>query len=397
MVHTASVEGCILLMLVGLATCNAYSVAISIAIPERAEALISKDDPSTRADGEVRVEAHRPITISSTTIPDDLAALPILQNKDVVESKRADRIQMSLHNMLHPATTDLPTEKRTKGPHGPACGESAEEQLKPTTELTQNVTVMISGGFKGALKKLIPQFESKRSFKVILVPGPSMGQSPQAIPNRLARGEKADVVIMVGDALTSLEGSGWTQLGSRTELADSSIGMVVRKGDPWPNIKNVSALHNTLLEAKSIAYSDSASGTYISGQLFKKLGIEDRVKDKAHMIECIPVASEVAKGNYALGFQQVSELLPVPGVELVGELPDEVQLITRYAGAVVTEAVNEKEGEALLEFLSSLQAQDLIHAAGLRSIRLENGGSGCKRSNTINLLFSLLALITFLR
>jgi molybdate transport system substrate-binding protein len=89
---------------------------------------------------------------------------------------------------------------------------------------------MISGGFKAALEKLAPEYERQTGDKIVVIPGPSMGATPQAIPNRLARGEKADVVIMVGDALEKLEKAGQTQPGSRTELADSPVGMVVKKG-----------------------------------------------------------------------------------------------------------------------------------------------------------------------
>lgn len=235
----------------------------------------------------------------------------------------------------------------------------------------KDVTVMISGGFKAALEKLAPQFEAKSGDKIILISGPSMGRTPQAIPARLARGEKADVVIMVGDALKNLEKDNWLQPGSRVELADSSIGMVVKEGEPKLNIKTDADLRNALLQAKSIAYSDSASGRYVSSQLFKKLGIEDQVKTKAHRVERIPVASEVAKGTYAVGFQQVSELLPVPGVTFVGELPEDVQYVTRFAGAVTAKATKGQEGKALLNFLSSAEAQDTVRATGLRSVTAE--------------------------
>lgn len=235
----------------------------------------------------------------------------------------------------------------------------------------KEVTVMISGGFKAALEKLAPQFEAESGDKVILVSGPSMGNTPQAIPARLARGENADVVIMVGDALKKLEKDNSIQPGSRVELADSPIGMVVKQGTPIPDIKNDAELRNTLLQAKSIAYSDSASGRYISNQLFQKLGIEDQVKDKAHKVERIPVASEVAKGKYAVGFQQVSELLPVSGVTFIGELPDNVQYITRFAGAVTAKAEHRQEGKALLEFLSSAMAQKTIRDTGMRSVKAE--------------------------
>lgn len=100
--------------------------------------------------------------------------------------------------------------------------------------LSAEVTVMISGGFKAALEKLAPAWEKQTGNHLVVIPGPSMGKTPQAIPNRLARGEHADVVIMVGDALTSLEKAGRTQPDSRRELADSPIGVVVKAGAPLP-------------------------------------------------------------------------------------------------------------------------------------------------------------------
>ena len=237
--------------------------------------------------------------------------------------------------------------------------------------LAKDVTVMISGGFKAALEKLAPQFEAASGDSIILVSGPSMGKTPQAIPARLARGERADVVIMVGEALDNLQKENWLQRGSRVELADSSIGMVVKQGAPQPRFKTTAELRDTLLHAKSIAYSDSASGRYVSSQLFKKLGIEEQVKEKAHMIERIPVASEVAKGTYTLGFQQVSELLPVPGVTFIGELPENLQYITRFAGGVTANADHRREGKALLDFLSSAEAQSVIRTTGMRSVKAE--------------------------
>ena len=107
-----------------------------------------------------------------------------------------------------------------------------------TAALAKDVTVAISGGFKAALEKLAPEYEAQSGDKIILVSGPSMGKTPQAIPARLARGEQADVLIMVGDALTTGK-ERWTQPGSRVELADSPIGMVVKQGAPKPVIKRM--------------------------------------------------------------------------------------------------------------------------------------------------------------
>lgn len=232
----------------------------------------------------------------------------------------------------------------------------------------KDVKVMISGGFKAALEKLAPEYERRTGDKIVIIPGPSMGTTPQAIPNRLARGEKADVVIMVGDALATLEKASLTRPGSRTELADSPVGMVVKKGADIPDISSEATLRNTLLQARSIAYSDSASGRYVSQALFKKLGIEKEVAGKATMVERIPVASEVAKGKYAVGFQQVSELLPVQGVTFIGKIPDTLQYITRFAGAVTRDAEHPTEGKALLTYLASPPSGEVIRETGMTPV-----------------------------
>jgi len=231
--------------------------------------------------------------------------------------------------------------------------------------LAQEVTVMISGGFKAALEKLAPRYEAQSGDRIVLISGPSMGKTPQAIPNRLARGESADVVIMVGDALDALAHDNMVKDGSRVELADSPIGMVVKAGSPVPDIGTDTALRQTLLQASTVAYSDSASGRYVQSQLFKTLGINEQMEGKAHRVERIPVASDVAKGKYSIGFQQVSELLPVPGVTFVGKLPDNLQYITRFAGAVTARAAHPTEGKALLDFLSSAKARETISATGM--------------------------------
>lgn len=225
--------------------------------------------------------------------------------------------------------------------------------------------VMTSGGFTAAYEALGPAFTAQTGNTLDTVLGPSMGQSPQAIPNRLARGESADVVIMVGYALDGLIKDGKVMPGSRVELADSRIGMVVRAGAPKPDIGSVDALRQTLLHAKSIAYSDSASGVYIRNEMFKKLGIDDQVAPKATMVPRIPVASVVAKGDYEVGFQQVAELLPVPGVTFVGKVPDEVQSVTRYAAAIPVNAKHPDEARALLRFLASPDALPTLRKTGL--------------------------------
>lgn len=228
--------------------------------------------------------------------------------------------------------------------------------------------VMTSGGFTAAYKALGPEFAKKTGNTLDTILGPSMGKSPQAIPNRLARGEPADVVIMVGYALDALIKQRKVMADSRVELADSRIGMVVRAGAPKPDISSVEALRQTLLHAKSIAYSDSASGVYIKNEMFKKLGIADQIAPKAKMIERIPVASVVANGDYQIGFQQVAELLPVAGVQFVGKVPEQVQSVTRFAAGIPVGAKHPAEARALLQFLASPAAQPTVRKTGLDSI-----------------------------
>ncbi|WP_322029474.1 substrate-binding domain-containing protein [Paraburkholderia sp. J76] len=228
--------------------------------------------------------------------------------------------------------------------------------------------VMSSGGFTAAYKLLGPKFASETGNTLSTTLGPSMGKSPEAIPNRLERGEPADAVIMVGYALDDLIKQGKVIPGSRVELADSRIGMVVREGAPKPDIGSVDALRQTLLHAKSIAYSDSASGVYIEQELFKRLGIEEQVKAKAKMIPRIPVASVVANGDYEIGFQQVSELLPVSGATFVGKIPESVQSVTRFAAGIPVNAQHPKEAKALLDYLSSSAAQADVRSTGLDSV-----------------------------
>ena len=233
----------------------------------------------------------------------------------------------------------------------------------------EQLNVMTSGGFTAAYKIIGPKFAAATGNTLDTQLGPSMGKAPEAIPNRLARGEHADVVIMVGYALDDLIKQGKVDPASRVELADSRIGLVVREGAPKPDISSVEGLKKTLLDAQSVAYSDSASGVYIEQQLFKKLGVEDQLKPKAKMIPKIPVGSVVATGDYQLGFQQVSELLPVPGVSFVGKIPESVQSVTRFAAGIPVSAQHPKEAKALLDYLAAPAAQADVQATGLDSVK----------------------------
>ncbi|NDJ58567.1 ABC transporter substrate-binding protein [Enterobacteriaceae bacterium 4M9] len=232
----------------------------------------------------------------------------------------------------------------------------------------EQLTVFISGGFNAALEKLGPAFVAQHGDTLKIVRGPSMGDSAEAIPNRLARGERADAVIMVGYALDGLIKQGRIVPGSRVELADSRIGAVVRKGESRPDISSVENLKATLLRAKSIAWSDSASGRYIEDKMLTRLGIQQSLSGKGHRVERDPVGEAVAKGKYEIGFQQVSELLPVQGVTFIGKIPEQLQSVTRFAGAVPEGSTHQQKARDLLNYLASQGVQIQVRATGLDSI-----------------------------
>jgi len=244
--------------------------------------------------------------------------------------------------------------------------------LVTSAALAADVNVMISAGFFQAYSALAPGFERASGHKLVTTRGPSLGDSPEAIPNRIKRGEPVDVVIAVGASIDDLGHQGMLSAGSKVNLARSEIGMVVRAGAPKPDIGSVDAFRRTLLDAKSIAYSDSASGIYLSTTLFAKLGVADHVMGKARKIRGPPsgeqVATVVARGEAEIGFQQVSELIDVPGVSFVGTIPAELQQETYFSAAIAT-AVKEREAAgALIRYLSSPEAAPAISKAGLAPV-----------------------------
>jgi len=230
------------------------------------------------------------------------------------------------------------------------------------------IRVMISGGLAAAYKALVPEFERTTGHKVFTAYGPSMGTTTNAIPVRLERGEPADVLIMVGYALDDLAGKGKVIPESQVELVRSPIGVAVKSGTPKPDISTADALKRALLAVKTVAYSDSASGVYVSTEMFGKLGITEAMKDKARKIPATPVGEIVARGDAEIGFQQVSELKPVEGIDIVGPLPDELQKITVFSAGIASVSKEPDAGKALIRFLASPAARGEIVKSGMDPI-----------------------------
>lgn len=228
--------------------------------------------------------------------------------------------------------------------------------------------VLSSGGIMGAFKAVAPDYEQRAGVKLQGEVAPSMGATPQAIPNRLARHEPADVVLMVGAALDKLIKDGKVDPKTRVDLGKSYIAMAVRHGAPHPDISTMDAFKQTLLDAKSIAYSDSASGVYLSRVLFSQMHIADRIQSKSRMIPAQPVGEVVAGGDAEIGFQQLSELKPVDGIDIIGLIPDQAQQMTLYSAGVVTQSKHPEQAKQFLDFLSSSAAAPAIKTSGLDPI-----------------------------
>jgi len=244
------------------------------------------------------------------------------------------------------------------------CGSPVGNAPAPKPELH----VMTSGGFTAAYNELRPGFERASGRAVKTAYGASMGNASDSIPSRLARREPADVVILARPALDALVAQGQVRPGSQVDLVRSSIGFAVRKGAPRPDISSVEALKRTLLAAPSIAYSASASGTYYETELLKKLGLEAQVKPKSRRILSERVGSVVARGDAALGLQQVSELLPIEGIDYVGPLPAEVQQVTVFSAGIATASTQPEAARELIRYLNSPASAPTIAKTGLEPL-----------------------------
>ena len=230
-----------------------------------------------------------------------------------------------------------------------------------------DIVVMTSGAFTAAYLSLSETFSLTSGNKFITA-ATTMGVGGASIPSRLAAGESVDIVIVASDALEQLTADGRIVRGSRLDLGQSSIAMAVRQGAARPDISSVEALKRALLAAKSVAYSASVSGDYLVQELFPRLGIVSEMRGKTQRIERERVGAVVARGDAEIGFQQVSELRPIPGIEIVGLLPPDVQRVTVFSAGIATTSKHPDAARAFLTFLASPAAQKVIEDTGLEPL-----------------------------
>jgi molybdate transport system substrate-binding protein len=237
-----------------------------------------------------------------------------------------------------------------------------------TMNTIDDIRVMTSGAFTAAYLELIPRLELLTKKKVVTA-ATSIGTGENSIPNRLRRGEPVDVVIVADGVLLGFIKDGLIMAASYTPVARSAIGVAVRAGAPKPDISTVEGLKRTLLQAQSIAYSASVSGDYVSTELFQRLGIADQVLSKSRRIEGGErVGAVVARGEAEIGFQQISELLPVPGLDHVTPLPLDVQKVSVFSAGVAVSSRDADTAHAFIKFLVSPEASGAITNSGLEPL-----------------------------
>jgi len=221
------------------------------------------------------------------------------------------------------------------------------------------INVMSSAATKAAYLELVPQFEGASGHTVITQWVPSV-----QMMNRLTGDGTADLVIMASRLIDELIEAGKVVRGSRVDLARSGVGVAVRAGARKPDIGSLDAFRQALLDAKSIAYSTGPSGIYLV-DLFERMGIAAELKPKIRQVQGEMVGDVVARGDAEIGFQQVSELLPIAGISFLGSLPAEIQQVTVFAAALAVNARQPDAARALIGFMRSPPAMVVFKRTGM--------------------------------
>jgi molybdate transport system substrate-binding protein len=242
----------------------------------------------------------------------------------------------------------------------PACGNAAKEarvaEIAPGGASIGPITILCTRALRGALTELAPALA-----RAGLSCAPSYGASNELLA-RIAAGERTDMAILTREAIDGLVATG--VIAGAVDLARALVGIAVRAGAPKPEIGTPEALRRALLAARSVGYSRSGASGLHFARVIERLGIADEVNRKARIADGF-VAEWAASGEVEIAVQQVSELMAVPGVEMVGALPEALQETTAFAAGIFTGAANRAGGEALICHLASAACAPALRRSGL--------------------------------
>jgi molybdate transport system substrate-binding protein len=237
-----------------------------------------------------------------------------------------------------------------------------------STSAMAQLEVIISGGFSGPYKQMLPEFEKATGIKVITKSGASQGSGPKTIKAQLAAGITADVVILSREGLAELVEQNRILAGSDVDLAQAPLGLAIPAGNPRPNISTVKSFTDTLVQAKKVVVPGSTSGIYLVQDVFPRLGIVNKISVQVTERGSEATAILAAK-NANVAVQPSSELVNIPGVDYVGAIPDSLQLIQTFAAAIVVGSPHESEAKKLIDYLSSKNAAEPIKNGGMNPVR----------------------------
>jgi molybdate transport system substrate-binding protein len=222
------------------------------------------------------------------------------------------------------------------------------------------IKVLSSIATREAYNELVPQFEKSSGHKVV-----TTWAGTTAIMQKMAAGERHDLIVISGTEIDELIRQGKIIADSRVNLARCGIGIAIRAGAPKPDVSSADALKRALLAAKTVGYTSGPSGIYM-GKLIERMGIADQIKPKFRSVPSGgTIGTIVASGDCEIGFQQVSEIVHIPGVDFAGPLPPEVQHVTVFCCGVQTGSANDVAGRSLASFLSSAGAAAVMKKHGL--------------------------------
>ncbi|MGY4472865.1 substrate-binding domain-containing protein [Bradyrhizobium sp. USDA 3364] len=229
-----------------------------------------------------------------------------------------------------------------------------------TAAALTTIKVIISGGFAAVYRDVLPEFERSTGIKVETGSGASEGTGPKTIRHQLANGIRADVVILSREGLKTLTEDGRIRAGSEAGLATAPLAAAVRAGDPKPDIGNASALRKALIDAVEVVAPSSTSGQFVRDRIFPKLDLPDAVRLtlEARGTEAAE-ALRAGRANFSIG--PTSELVHETGIDVVGLLPPDLQLVQIFTAAVVSDSESPEAARLLIEFLSS--DTDILRAA----------------------------------
>ena len=231
----------------------------------------------------------------------------------------------------------------------------------------ENLTAMISGGFSFAYRQILPEFERNTGMTVTTLSGASQGTGPKTIKSQLEQGVDVDVVILSKEGLDELIAAGRIAAGSEVELGSVPLGAAVRQGSPKPDLNNIDAFKRALLGARLVALPGSTSGIFLKNEVFPRLGIADKVSSKL-FARGIESTGALAAGEVDLAIGPVSELVNQPGIEIVGALPEDVQLVQVFTAAIVNTAHHPEEAKRFIEFLASERNTATIKNSGMTPV-----------------------------